>query len=426
MSTDKAQPEREVQAIAEGIAQTRSDMTATLSALEHRLSPGELGEKAKIQMDHIEARVKVVVKDGLEEAKGALHEQILEVKGAVRTQILEAKDLLHEEIVEAKGAVAAQLHEAKDLVTKGLSDARDTLKKDIHTAIVHTKESIREATLGRVENIATQAGDAMNATRDTLIDTVRRNPIPAALAGVGIAWLLMNRSSAAKGRPQGRFAGNGRSPGSGMDDYYGSGNGSGLGHAFEGAQHAVGHVAHRATDAVHQVGGALGSAGAAVAGAAQDASGAVRGAVGQGIDAATHLAQQTSAAAGRMVHDASDKTGALVHNAADAAGQLAHQAQDAVGNAAHVAHDQAMRVERGLEATLQSNPLALGAVALAVGAAVGYSLPRTQKEDELMGEVRDRLFHGATDMAHDAAKSLQHMTTDAGETARKALSEATK
>jgi hypothetical protein len=414
MSTDKAQPEREVQAIAQDIAQTRSDMTATLSALEHRLSPAELGERAKIQMDHIEARVKIAVKEGLDEAKGVLHEQIQAAKGAV-----------HEEIVEVKGAVSAQLHEAKEIVTKGLSDARDTVKKDIQTAIVNTKESIREATLGRVENIATKAGDVMNATRDTLIETVRRNPVPAALAGIGIAWLLMNRSSSAR-RQNGSFQGTGGSPGWRGEDAYRSGNGGGLGHTFDGAQHAVGQAAHRAGDAVHSVGGAIGSAGAAVAGAAQNATGAVRGAVGQGIDAATHLAQQTSAAAGRFAHDASDKTGALVHNAADAAGHLAHQAQDAVGAAASTAREQAMRVERSLEATLQSNPLALGAVALAVGAAVGYSLPRTQKEDELMGGVRDRLLHGATDLAHDAAKSLQHMTTDAGETAKKALAEATK
>jgi len=411
MSINEAQPaernEREVQTVAKGIAQTRSDMSATLNALEHRLSPAELGEQAKVQLDQIEARVKGVMKEGLDEAKGVLQEKIAEAKEAV-----------HEQIVEVKGAVQEQLHEAKDIVTKGLSDARDTLKMDINAAIVHTKDSIRDATLGRVENIATQAGDVMNATRDTLIDTVRHNPVPAALAGIGIAWLLMNRSSVARRQRYGGFEGNGGSRG--RDDSYGSGNGG------SGGQQFVGLVAHRASDAAHQVGSAIGSAGAAVAGAAHEATGAVRGAVGQGLDAATHLVQQTSAAAGRMAHDASDTTGQLVQGAADAAGHLAHQAQDAVGSAAHSARDQAMRVERGLEATLQSNPLALGAVAVAVGAAVGYSLPRTRREDELMGEVRDRLFHGAADMAHDAATSLQHLTSDAGETARKALASATK
>jgi hypothetical protein len=417
--TKQTEQEREVRALGKDIAQTRSEMGATIQALEHRLSPAELGEKAKIEIDHIEARLKVAMKEGLDEAKSVLEVQIASAKGAVHEELLEAKALLGEQIVEAKGAVQEKLQEAKGIVTQGLSDARDSLKQDIQTAIVHTKESIREATIGRVENIATQAGDVMNQARDTLVDTVRRNPVPAALAGIGIAWLLMNRSSANRQRTQ-RFEGGWRGGTGGSDDY-GYGNGSGLGHAVEGVRHAGGQVAHRASDAVHQVGSALGSAGNAVSGAAHDATEALRGALGQGVDAASHLAQQTSDVAGRVAHDAADRTGAFVHSAADTAGQLAHRAQDAVGTAAQTARDQAMRVERGLEATLQSNPLALGAVALAVGAAVGYSLPRTQKEDAWMGEVRDRLLHGATEMAQDAAKSLQHLTEDAGETAKKAL-----
>jgi hypothetical protein len=71
---------------------------------------------------------------------------------------------------------------------------------------------------------------------------------------------------------------------------------------------------------------------------------------------------------------------------------------------------------------LQSNPLALGAVALAVGAAVGYSLPRTHKEDALMGAARDH-FHGeATHLAHDAAQALQHLAGEAADSAKHALS----
>jgi hypothetical protein len=95
-------------------------------------------------------------------------------------------------------------------------------------------------------------------------------------------------------------------------------------------------------------------------------------------------------------------------------------------HAAHSAGSQVMRVERGLEATLHSNPLALGAAALVAGAAVGYSLPRTRREDQLMGQVRDHLLDGATGLAHEAGQSFQHLTGDAGETAKKALVAATK
>ena len=37
---------------------------------------------------------------------------------------------------------------------------------------------------------------------------------------------------------------------------------------------------------------------------------------------------------------------------------------------------------------LEDNPLALGALAVAVGAAVGFAIPSTRYEGQLMGEAR--------------------------------------
>jgi hypothetical protein len=353
----------DVHDLTQSIERTRSEMSATITALEHRLSPAELAEQARTQLDHVEARAKVLIKEGLDEAKGVLAEQIESAKGAVKQQVTEAKDM----------------------VTQGLADAREIVKKDIETAITTTKHAVREATIGRVENLATQAGDIMNDTRDTLVETIRQNPVPAALAGIGIAWLLMKRSSTSRRRSSGGQSGDG------------------AGQRFGGAA-----ISGTVREAAH------------------GASEAIGGAVQQGLGAASHLAEQTTAAARRMAHDASDATGRIVHGAADAAGQVAHRVQDFAGAAAHSAYDGASRVERGLESTLHTNPLALGAAALAVGAVVGYSLPRTQREDELMGEVRDRLIHGAEDMARDATQSLHRLTDTAGEAAKKALAHATE
>jgi vacuolar-type H+-ATPase subunit H len=390
-SQDEAKLERnDVHDLTQGIERTRSEMSATLTALEHRLSPAELAEQVKTQLDQVEARARVLIREGLDEAKGVLAEQIESAKGAVKQQVTEAKDM----------------------VTQGLADARETVKKDIETAITTTKHAVREATIGRVENLATQAGDIMNDTRDTLVDTLRQNPIPAALAGIGIAWLLMNRSATSRRRSSGWQ------------------NGDGGGQRFGGDVRSGGQLTAGASEALHRVEGALGSAGAAISGtvreAAHGASEAIGGAVQQGFGAASHLAEQTSATARRLAHDASDATGRIVHGAADAAGQVAHRVQDFAGAAAHSAYDGASRVERGLESTLHTNPLALGAAALAVGAVVGYSLPRTQREDQLMGEVRDRLLHGAEDMARDATQSLHRLTDTAGDAAKKALAHATE
>lgn len=47
-------------------------------------------------------------------------------------------------------------------------------------------------------------------------------------------------------------------------------------------------------------------------------------------------------------------------------------------------------------------------MALAIGTAVGASLPRTRLEDECLGEARDRLMHEAESADHQALDSLSH------------------
>ena len=129
-----------------------------------------------------------------------------------------------------------------------------------------------------------------------------------------------------------------------------------------------------------------------------------------------------SDAAGRVAHDAADKAGQVVHGAADAAGRLAHQVSEGASHlaqgasemgaqAAYAARDGARRVDQSMHRALHANPMAVGAAALAAGALVGMALPRTRREDALMGGVRDDLLDKARDAAEEAmgsAKELAH------------------
>ena len=55
----------------------------------------------------------------------------------------------------------------------------------------------------------------------------------------------------------------------------------------------------------------------------------------------------------------------------------------------------------GLEGFLRDQPLVAGALAFAVGAMIGAAAPHTREEDELMGKASDRLKDRATREAHD-------------------------
>ena len=79
----------------------------------------------------------------------------------------------------------------------------------------------------------------------------------------------------------------------------------------------------------------------------------------------------------------------------------------------------ARRVEQSIHGALQENPMAVGAAVLALGAVVGFSLPRTPGEDSLMGETGDHLLSQAGDAAHDAVAAATQFAEEKLEPGKK-------
>ena len=133
------------------------------------------------------------------------------------------------------------------------------------------KENVREATIGRVEETA-------KGISDMVMETIKRNPIPAALAGAGLALLWKNRSQGAQDtqsnpsygtgygyqtRPSSTYQrGSGEGVGSKVGDAastVGQNVGGAVGSVAEGAQQVGGEVVERASATAQQVGWKLDS-----------------------------------------------------------------------------------------------------------------------------------------------------------------------
>jgi hypothetical protein len=358
-----------------GIERTRADLAATVDTLEARLSP----EKVGAELRHVESAVREAIREHLAEAKTLVQEELAEAKGLLRGEMNEAEAKVRKAVGEAREALKSDLHQEWTTVeTKlkdGLAEARDAVKSNLREAVAGAKTSVRAATLGKVETLATDIGDTMNDTRDTLLDTIRQNPLPAALAGVGVAWLFMNRSKAASART--------RSDGG----------------AVRGASDFANRLAHGASEAgsgaIHQV--------------SETAGAMVRGAT----DLAGRVGARTAEAGGSFAHDVSN-----------ASTQLAHRVGDAAVSVGDHARAEARSFERTVGAALHESPLAFGVAAIAVGAAVALALPRTQGEDRIMGDSRDALVRSAGSAVHDAAIRVEHMGDKAAEGAREILGDA--
>ncbi len=375
MSDPKKAGETEPQDLArlrQGIEQTQSDMSSTLRALEDKLDPADLREKAAAELVIVETHVKAAVKEQLHEARGILKEELTEAKTAISELMVTAKDTVIRDtknamnelmvgakdtvIKDAKAAANEIILKTKDGVKEDILSIKNSVKRDVSDALTGAKTAARAATLGRLEDLATHAGDVMTSTRDTLVATVRQNPLPAAIAGVGIAWLLMNRSK--------------------------------TGRAMR-----------------HDAGIASGNAiGAVAAGTRSTVSGAVEG--------ASHIAAAAVEGVSHLTQGAAQLGGNLAHSAGD----LAHDARDSVSHFAHRVPQKARQVEQRMERTFANNPLAIGAAVVALGAVLGMSLPRTRREDAWMGGARTRIVQGAQAAAHDAAIAVRHLGEEAAST----------
>jgi hypothetical protein len=76
-------------------------------------------------------------------------------------------------------------------MTETLEELGDRLSPS--NVIQDAKATVREATVGKVESMANDVGMTARETGEGLIETIKRNPLPAALAGIGIGWLWMSR-----------------------------------------------------------------------------------------------------------------------------------------------------------------------------------------------------------------------------------------
>jgi hypothetical protein len=250
-----------------------------------------------------------------------------------------------------------------------------------------------------------QSGSAVKDAGSMALDKLKQHPLPAALIGAGVVWLLLegdNKSRQRAGVNAGRWPldydpdGPPMHSGSYVDartgkpydeatygaEYRGQGQGargavlppmsdtSGSSSSSSGS--TGGGIGATISGAASSVGSALQGAKEAVTGAVSSATGAVSGAVGS---------------AGGQVGNWAGSARGYTSSGSSAAGQYARQgygySRDAIREAS------------------EEYPLAVGVAALALGAVAGLLLPGTRREDELMGQQSDQLKSAAMETGED-------------------------
>ncbi len=254
-----------------------------------------------------------------------------------------------------------QMGETIDAIQERLSFANisEQVSETVSNAIETAKDTAYDATIGKAVNFMKNVGDEV--THSGAFRTLRKNPLPLALIGVGAG--LLAYQAYAKGKSSHR--GNGRD----FDGRYGHSGDSG----FRSAGDTISGSAGRAFDGISNTAG--------------NALESVKGVAANAYD------------------NVSDKLG----TAYSSAGEMTNRAYERVGEVGTIAHEK-------YDEYLEENPLALGAVALAVGAAVGFAIPSTKYEGKLMGDARENLVQRAQDAAGSLVDKAKQVASEAGQT----------
>jgi len=237
-----------------------------------------------------------------------------------------------------------------------------------------------------------------------LAGTVRENPVPVTLLGIGLAWLMVSSSrrtssSSAWARPEGPY-----------DDEYDDP------YAYEGSAYP---------DAGGMQGDKLRRAADAVTGKAEDWKERAGQTASQAAQAASEL--------GQRVEDAASSAGTRARNAAHHArerlGDTAAHARARAGDLAQRSQRQYYRTKDGIHHMVDEQPLMVAVMGVAAGALLGALLPTTRREDRLMGGTRDELMDRAAEVAKEKAErvktSARHVADVAKEEAETVAREAT-
>lgn len=217
-----------------------------------------------------------------------------------------------------------------------LSETVDAIQEKLRPSNVAANAA--SATTEKVKDMAHSAAETAEdwweySGGSTLVDRIRNHPIPAALAGLGLAWLAFSDGGARRRQFQARS----------YRDWP----------------------------------------------RRDDPRSALRGSAAYGAMAAQGVERRR------------EESGSYTSGMKEQAESTMHEAR------------RVMRRSRNrLQEMIEENPLAVGAAAAVLGAAIGLALPATERENELMGEARENAMQRAQEAATGAVERVKDAAAD--------------
>ena len=268
--------------------------------------------------------------------------------------------------------IKSEIERTRVEMSETLGEIQERLRPD--HLIQQAKDTVTEAATGKVRNIMHSAGETATMVADqtkyagrSVADYVRTHPLQMALLAGGVTWWLL------RGRDR-------------SDDWEG---------ASEGWQSSAGSYDY-------------------------DDEYTLRDKVGDIASTTRETVGQYAASARDTVGEYAAGARETVGEAAEAARLRALRASERARQAAQLASQRAQETwqtaSTSVDDWVHEYPLAAGAIAVAVGAAIGLSVPSTELEDRTLGEKRDLALEKARLAAREIRDNVSQKVQDVAET----------
>lgn len=255
----------------------------------------------------------------------------------------------------------------------------------------------------------------------SLLDNVRANPMPAALTGIGLAW-LMAANPRAGAQPSQGSAPKASDSGIRLHHYGRDDHGATMMRLREAEQ----GVARQPDEAEHVYSSRLDTVRGQAIGLSRHTQETTES-FGARVRDALASAQR---AASETAHDLRDQVGGALGGASGAIGSFGAAAQNSVQNAASGAARYAGgafssggQAGGNMMAALVESPVLLGALGLAAGALLGALVPRSDQEEEALGGIARQVRDTATSLASQGLEAGQHVAQAVADKARESAQE---
>lgn len=328
---------------------------------------------------------------------------------------------------ESPEAIKSDIERTRQNMTSKIDQLQARFSPDHIKA--QAQETVREIVRESTESLTTYFNENSRELGSTIAQAVKSNPIPAALIGLGVGWLLVesyggsrgnNNESYNQSRSQMRGNWSNDQWQSQNESRYGASNTSGLYSTRDmspsyGAQYQ-GSGSQYSSAQGSQESGWLGEKVADV-----------REQMGEKAEQLRDSVQQVGEQVSEKVGEWTDRARSQSSSVGDQAAYYTDQTRGQFSQIGEQASDYLQQSGQQLQRTIEDNPLVFGGVALGIGALIGMALPATRRENAFMGQWRDEVVQSAQEVANEAVERVKGVAEEVRpqleETANKMVSD---